>query len=321
MLLSYGEPVATAGASVQNITVSGLPLTIDNFELNDEDGKYYAILTDVSSGTYVLTVKPESSEAKVMVNGKETTNGIVEITPGHTWEIVVTNGNDSKTFVIDLQKHKSSGSGSTVTKVETSTTEKAEEPEKSDEVINLPFEDVNSADWFYDNVRYVWEKGLMNGTTENSFEPNSEITHGMIVTILHRLAGKPEGEMANSFRDVADDAYFADAIAWAAEQGVVTGYDALTFSLNDPITREQLAAILGRYAKISGIDVSVGENTNILSYDDALTVSEYAMAAMQWACGSGIINGATVSTLEPQGRATRVQAAVILHRFCEQAIK
>lgn len=315
VLLSYGEPVATAGASVQNITVAGLPLTIDSFVLNDEDGKYYATVTDVPSGTYVLTVKPESSAAEVTVNGSAAANGIAEITPGSTWEIVVTNGNDTKTYVIELQKRKSSGGGGSASKVETPTTE------VPDVGADLPFDDVNSADWFYDSVRYVWENGLMNGTTENGFEPNSDITRGMIVTILHRLAGKPETEAANPFRDVADDAYFAEAIVWAAEQGVVTGYDTTTFAPNDPITREQLAAILWRYAKISGVDVSVGEDTNILSYDDAMAVSEYAVAAMQWACGAGIINGVTESTLEPQGRATRAQAAAILHRFCEQVAK
>lgn len=312
VLLSYGEPVDSAGAAVDNITVNGLPLTLDSFELNDKDGKYYASVTDVPSGNYVLTVKPESSKATVTVNGAAAENGIAQVAAGGKYEIVVTNGDDSATYVLTLERRRSGGGGGAATKVE--------EPIETTPAGDLPFDDVKAGDWFSDDVRYAWENGLMNGTTDRSFEPNSNITRGMIVTILYRLAGEPDMTAANPFKDVASAAYYADAIVWAAEQGVVTGYDATTFGPNDSITREQMAAILWRYAKAAGADVSVGEDTNILSYDDAMAVSEYAMAAMQWACGAGVINGVTERSLEPQGKATRAQAAAILHRYCENVL-
>lgn len=311
VLLSYGEPVATAGAAVKNITVDGLPLTIDSFKLEDKDGKYYARVPGVPGGNYVLTVKPESDTAKVTVNGAVAENGIAQVAAGGEYEIVVTNGTDSRTYMLTLErKNAGAGGGGVVTPVE----------KPIETVTDMPFDDVKANDWFSEDVRYAWENGLMNGTAASSFEPNSNITRGMIVTILHRLAGEPKVTAENPFKDVAAGAYYTDAIIWAAEQGVVTGYDAATFGPNDSITREQMAAILWRYAKAEGADVSVGEDTNILSYDDALKVSEYAMAAMQWACGAGVINGVTESTLEPQGKATRAQTAAILHRYCTNVL-
>ena len=184
----------------------------------------------------------------------------------------------------------------------------------------LPFIDVRGDDWFYDDVAYVYENGLMNGTSETTFSPYISTTRGMIVTILYRMEGRPAVLEACPFTDVKAGAYYERAIVWAAENGIVKGYGNGCFGPDDQITREQMAAILYRYAKNRGLDVSVGENTNILSYDDALDISEYAVPAMQWACGAQIIHGAD-GRLTPGAKATRAQVAAILHRFCENVLK
>ena len=143
----------------------------------------------------------------------------------------------------------------------------------------------------------------------------------MIVTILYRLENEPAVSGSLPFDDVKPGSYYENAIMWAAENNIVSGYGNRMFGPDDHITREQMAAILWRYAMYTGYDVSVGEDTNILSYDDAQSVSEYAVPAMQWACGDGIISGTSATTLSPQGNATRAQVAAILHRFCEKLEK
>ncbi len=178
------------------------------------------------------------------------------------------------------------------------------------------FVDVDRSQWYHQSVDYVLEEGLMNGISADRFGPHLTTTRGMIVTILYRLEGQPMVYGKAPFADVADGLWYTDAVTWANAFGIVEGYSETAFGPNDPITREQLAAILWRYAKYQGYDVSVGEDTNILSYNDAFDVSQYAIPAMQWACGAGIINGSN-GCLMPGGNATRCQAAAILHRFCE----
>jgi len=177
-----------------------------------------------------------------------------------------------------------------------------------------PFKDVKADDWFAPAVQYVYENGLMSGVDEDNFGPYWNTTRGMITTILWRMEGKPAAG-AVPFTDVNADMYYADAIAWAAENGIVSGYDAVTFGPEDNITREQLASILWRYAKYKGYDISVGEDTNILSYEDAFSISEYAILAMQWVCGAGIISGNDDGTLNPAGYAQRAHAAQMLMKF------
>lgn len=179
----------------------------------------------------------------------------------------------------------------------------------------MAFTDVNTADWFYDEVEYVYDKGMMGGTGADTFNPNGTTTRGMIVTVLHRMEGTPAAAGVE-FTDVPADAWYADAVAWASANSIVNGVGSGLFAPNDPITREQLASILFRYAQYKGYDVSVGLSTNILSYDDALDVSDYAFSALQWACGAGLINGIGTA-LAPQGNATRCQVAAILMRLCE----
>ena len=187
---------------------------------------------------------------------------------------------------------------------------------------DLPFIDVPAGAWYEDGVRYVYQNGLMAGTSATTFGPDVTTTRGMIATILWRLEGSPQVDYAMAFDDVAANSWYAEAIRWAASEGIVGGYGNGLFGTNDPITREQFAAMLYRFAQEQGYDVSIGENTNILSYTDVADLSEYAISAMQWAVGAGIINGTgDGSTLSPQGQATRAQVAVILTRYCENVAK
>ncbi len=185
--------------------------------------------------------------------------------------------------------------------------------------IKQSFDDVKTGDWFAKAVDYAVDKGMMNGVGNNKFAPDAVTTRGMIVTVLYRLEGEPAVGSA-SFADVHDGEYYAKAVAWASANGIVTGYGDGKFGPNDAITREQFAAILYRYAKYKGYDVSVGENTNILSYTDAQSVSEYAVPAFQWACGAGVMNGASGKLL-PKDSATRAQTAQLLMNFCENVVK
>lgn len=178
------------------------------------------------------------------------------------------------------------------------------------------FNDVSANDWFASAVDYVTGKGMMNGTADNTFSPKANTTRGMVVTVLYRLENQPSTSAA-SFTDVASGAYYANAVAWANANGIVSGYGSGKFGPNDKVTREQLAAILYRYAQYKKYDVSVGEDTNILSYDDAQSISSYAIPAIQWACGAGVVTGKSGSTLDPKGNATRAEVAAMLMRFCE----
>ena len=186
------------------------------------------------------------------------------------------------------------------------------------------FSDLKAGAWYRDGVEYALKKGLMRGVSDSAFAPDETTDRAMAITVLWRAAGSPVVNYAVPFSDVAAGSWYADAVAWAASEGIITGYTDGRFGVGDRVTREQMAVMLYRYAQKKGADVSVGEDTNILSYDDAASVAAYAMPAMQWACGSGVINGSTGQSgavrLDPQGSATRAQLAVMLLRFCGQEL-
>ena len=207
----------------------------------------------------------------------------------------------------------SEGSGSTDEVVEVEEDETA----LTDLPVENPFGDVLSDAWYYNDVMWAYSNGLMNGTASDKFSPNAKLTRAMIVTILWRLEGSPETEeeLHTNFADVVQGAYYESAVSWAAKNEIIFGYGEGLFGPNDDITREQLATILWRYAQYKGMDVSSGENTNILSYNDALAVGEYAIPAMQWACAEGIITGKPGGILDAKGGATRAESAAMLHRF------
>ena len=182
--------------------------------------------------------------------------------------------------------------------------------------IKLPFGDVTVSDWFYDDVRYVYANGIMDGTSSDRFAPNAPLTRAMIVTILYRMAGSPSVSGSSDFTDVAAGKWFAKAVAWAAANGIVNGYGDSLFGPNDPVTREQLAAILYRYAVYGGM-TAVTLEENLGSFADTAQLSAYAIQAMNWAVGQGLINGSG-SNLVPKAQATRAQVAAIIHRYLER---
>lgn len=186
-------------------------------------------------------------------------------------------------------------------------------------VSSLPFGDVKSGDWFYNDVKYVYDKGMMAGTAADVFAPNATTTRAMIVTILYRLEGSPAVTGTNAFVDVPAGQWYTDAVNWAAANQIVKGTSATTFAPNDSITREQMAAILYRYAQYKGYDVT--KKADLSGYSDNGQVSAYAKDALAWANAAKLINGVTNTTLAPQGNATRAQVSAILHRFYDGVVK
>lgn len=181
--------------------------------------------------------------------------------------------------------------------------------------VKNPFTDVKPGDWFYDDVMFVYEKKLMMGTSSTLFSPNEAATRAMLATILWRMEGSPAPKSSAGYSDVPTGQWYSDAIAWATEKGIFEGYGNGTFGPNDPITREQLAAIFYRYASHKGYDTSaVG---SLEQFSDKDKASSWALDALKWAIGSGLMNGKG-DTLDPTGTATRAEIAAMLHRFVDK---
>ena len=179
-----------------------------------------------------------------------------------------------------------------------------------------PFTDISEKDWFYGDVMFVYENGLMLGTSKTLFSPHGTAMRGMMATILWRMEGSPVPKGKNSFTDVEAGKWYADAITWTTENGIFAGYGKDKFCPDDPITREQLAAIFYRYADYKGYDLTVKGNLD--KFKDADKITDYAKTAMQWAVGSGLVKGKSGNLLDPQGTATRAEIAAMLHRFIEK---
>ena len=179
-----------------------------------------------------------------------------------------------------------------------------------------PFTDISEKDWFYGDVMFVYENGLMLGTSKTLFSPHETAMRGMMATILWRMEGSPVPKGKNSFTDVEAGKWYADAITWTAENGIFAGYGKDKFGPDDPITREQLAAIFYRYADYKGYDLTVKGDLD--KFKDADKITDYAKTAMQWAVGSGLVKGKSGNLLDPQGTATRAEIAAMLHRFLEK---
>lgn len=178
-----------------------------------------------------------------------------------------------------------------------------------------PYRDVAVTAWYAPAVRYVSRAGLMNGTSKTTFLPDGLLKRGELVTILHRAAGEPVVNYAMSFSDVAADRWYTEAVRWAAGEKLLSGKDDGSFGVNDVLSREETAAILWRFARYTGMDVSAGEDTNILSYDDVFPMASENIPAMQWAVGAGVIRGTGVGTLSPAAPLTRAQLAAMLQRM------
>ncbi|MBQ8264478.1 MAG: S-layer homology domain-containing protein, partial [Oscillospiraceae bacterium] len=179
----------------------------------------------------------------------------------------------------------------------------------------FPFTDVESDDWFYGDVFKIWKADIMNGVSETLFAPQTTLNRAMFATMIYRLSGEEyEGE-GSAFEDVEEGKWYSDAIAWCAEKGVVTGFSETVFGPESPVTREQAAAMLYRYAEYKGYDVSAGEKTDLSDFTDADNVSSYAENAVKWAVGAGIIRGMTEDTIVPTDSSTRAQIACMFNRF------
>ena len=178
---------------------------------------------------------------------------------------------------------------------------------------------MKESDWYYDAVRYAVHNGLFTGMSDTAFGPRGTMNRAMLVTVLYRLEGEPKVTGSSEFNDVAGGQWYTDAVIWATKNEIVNGYGNGRFGPNDPITREQMAAILFRYAQNKGYDVT--GRADLTAFTDYNVVSGYAMDAIAWANANGLIQGRTITTLVPAGTATRAEVAAILHRFLLNIVK
>lgn len=334
---SFVIVTSDAGATVGALTHDG---NVWTFTVTAEDG--------VTSKTYTVTVSfteaPKSNDAgvsSITVAGFKAVAGA-----NNSYTVTVPYGTVVKTgsFVIVTRHPRATVSALTNTRniwsftvtaedgvttaVYTVTVNTAALPEPitpgadnkkpaSKPEVKLPFTDVSTSDWFYDDVAFVYENGLFSGTDSRSFSPNASMTRAMLVTVLYRLEGEPTVTGRSSFIDVRSGAYYEKSVIWAAANGIVTGTDSTSFSPDAKVTREQLAAILYRYAQYRKLDTDASAKLN--SFTDADSVSAYASEALGWAVSEGLINGAS-GKLMPKGDATRAQVAAILHRFVKNVL-
>ena len=283
-------------------------------EDNDDDSS-----SSGSSTTYTAKVnKTGSGSAAVSPqNAKKGDKVTVTATPNAGYEVATVTVTDSsgKTVAVSNEGNGKYTFTQPASRVTVQVTFRAVEEQPDDTA--MPFTDVAAGQWYAEAVQYVYEKGLMTGTSATAFAPDATTTRGMIVTMLYRLEGEPAAA-ASGFADVEAGQWYANAVNWAAANQIVNGYGE-TFGPNDIITREQMAAILYRYAQYKGYDVSASGQMS--AYTDAANVSDYASSAMQWAVGEGLLNGVTETTLAPDGSAIRAQVAAIFMRFCENVAK
>ena len=334
---SFVIVTSDAGATVGALTNEG---NVWTFTVTAEDG--------VTSKTYTVTVSfteaPKSNDAgvsSITVAGFKAVAGA-----NNSYTVTVPYGTVVKTgsFVIVTRHPRATVSALTNTRniwsftvtaedgvttaVYTVTVNTAALPEPitpgvdnkkpaSKPEVKLPFTDVSTSDWFYDDVAFVYKNGLFSGTDSRSFSPNASMTRAMLVTVLYRLEGEPTVTGRSSFTDVRSGAYYEKAVIWAAANGIVTGTDSTSFSPDAKVTREQLAAILYRYAQYRKLDTDASAKLN--SFTDADSVSAYASEALGWAVSESLINGAS-GKLMPKGDATRAQVAAILHRFVKNVL-
>ena len=307
----------------------------------DENGEYTYTLQKKSSGGshrydgYITIINPKNGSVSVSDDWADEDQKItLTITPDKGYAVDKIEIVDAEGDKIDAKKvededneytfrmancdvtvtvtFKEEGKTTTEDKEETDETEETTTPE------TITFSDVKESDWFYKGVSYVVENGMMNGVGDNQFAPNAPLTREMLAVVLYNMEKQPESTGVNPFADVKADMWYTDAIVWANANGIVAGYDDSTFGLGDSITREQLAAILYRYAQLKGYDVT--EKADLTGYTDSTSISSYAVEAMQWANANGIVNGMTETTLVPQGTATRAQVATMLMNFCENVV-
>ncbi len=244
-----------------------------------------------------------SDDGSTTVSEKFDDTLIVTITPAGSTGGTGGTGNNGNTG-------STGNTGDTTEQPETPT----EQPETPTTPSAMPFSDVSEADWYYAAVGYAYENGLFSGVSDTAFSPNGAMTRGMLVTVLHRMQGEPTATAASAFTDVAPDAWYAEAVAWAAENGIVEGMSDTSFAPDVVLTRAQVATVLYRYAAFLGLDTAIDDG-GLFGFSDADTVPEWALSGMSWANQRGLITGLDSTTIAPSGQATRAQVATILMRF------
>lgn len=311
---------ATGGTQITTNTTFAANTTVYAHWTANSSGGSSSGSSGSSGITYPITV-PTTNSGTVKLSASSASSGTkvtVTITPDSGYQLdkltvkdasgmsLITTKNSDGTYTFTMPNSKVTVTGTF---------------EKSATTAGFPFTDVPKNNWARASVEWAYNNDIFNGTTATTFSPNLSTTRGMIATVLWRLEGESSVAAVSSFEDVASDKYYADATHWAAKNNIVKGYDRLRYGPEDDITREQLVAILYRYAQYKGYNVSVGKDTNILSYADANTTSEYAIPAMEWAVGAGLIEGSTNNSLMPTAHATRAQATAILQRFVQNVAK
>lgn len=298
---------APAGGNYNDVVFTAGTLTISNKPSSGGGGV----------STYSITAEP-TEHGTISVSPKNASKGTtvtVTVKPDEGYELdALTVTNSSGKAVTVTEKDGKYTFTMPASKVSVKATFKeAEKP------ITMPFTDVVEGAWYYDSIKYVYSNGMMVGTGDTKFSPNATTTRGMIVTILYRLEGEPAVSGASSFNDVAEGKYYANAVKWAAENEIVGGYGNGQFGPEDPITREQMAAILYRYAAFKGFDMT--KTADLSKFTDSGKISDWSKAALSWANAEGLVNGKGGGILDPLGNATRAEVSAILYRFCENVVK
>lgn len=314
-----GELTFTCGYSQKyskpgsRYTITPKGLTADNYDITFKTGTL-TVKDPLSPrfNVYVLDSKHGTVEADCRYARK---GDVVTLTikPDWGYELETLTVTDSHGYELKLTYH--SNGTYTFTMPRDNVTVKA-----IFTVRDMPFVDVPGDAWYAGGVRYVYAHGLMNGTGSWRFSPNRTTTRAMIATILYRMEGSPRVYGTSQFGDVVSGSWYEDAVIWATQNDIVEGYTSKTFGPNDPITREQMAAMLYRYADYCRCDMSAGRYVDLSKYSDMNEISDYAIPALRWAVGEEIIEGRTGKRLAPTDTATRAEVAVMLMRFCEDVI-
>ncbi len=306
LLTTTGKVTVTAGSSVRDAFVTALDR--DKIGYTEQSNGYFPTI-----GGWSEFDRGEKSGWMYLVNGSMPSVAAqdYELTGNATvvWFYTDDYSND---YGSESWDDDSSSSGTTTTPT-TPTTPANPVPDKA-----MSFTDVKSNDWYYSSVRYAYDNGLFSGVSHDSFGPGDSMDRSMLATVLYSLDGKPAAGKSG-FADVADGAWYADAVAWAAEHGIVSGVGGGAFTPGGTVTREQLAVMLYRYAQYKGYDVS--KTADLSGYADQDKLSDWAAQAVQWACGSGLMAGRSAAQLAPEGTLTRAEAATMLKAFCENVKK
>ncbi len=321
-------PTREAGASVKvTIPAYSAPVGISGIQINSTAHKTSYLVgdkLDVSNLTILVSMTDNATAYTIpvtadMVTGFDSTQAAASQTL-----TIKYNGQYSAVYTVQIQSKPAvtppSGGGPAVP-VEPGPAEKPEFPEDGclggDTCPLRGFDDLNAGAWYHDGLHYCLANNLMNGYGNRRFGPGDTLSRAQLVQILYTLDGKPDPGQNPGFTDVKVGAWYQKAVFWAAEQKIVSGYDSRSFGPNDPVTREQMAAVLYRYARYKGREIAPSGTENLSGFPDAGKVSSWSTAPMAWACGAGLISGTGGGRLDPQGKATRAQAASVLQRFCE----